>query len=48
MLKYKNIHSRVQGELKKKINAITRERLDNTGQTYFIGWELEQITTPNT
>ena len=32
MLKYKNIHSRVQGELKKKINAINREKLDNSGQ----------------
>ena len=41
MLKYKNIHSRVQGELKKKINAINRQRLDGSGQNFFVGGALE-------
>ena len=41
MLKYKNIHSRVQGELKRKINALDRKRLDNTNKNFFVGGALE-------
>ena len=36
MLKYKNIHSRVQGELKRKINALDRKRLDGKNLNFFL------------
>jgi hypothetical protein len=41
MLKYKNIHSRVQGELKRKINALDRKRLDGKNLNFFVGGTLE-------
>jgi len=41
MLKYKNIHSRVQGEFKRKINALDRKRLDGKNLNFFVGGTLE-------